>query len=106
MWVGKRGVWSEEFFDFGELLAPIGPNFLGMQADHRIEAVRILAAEFENLLRRGKVDGRHKNLFYARLAILLNNGIEVVTKLFAIQVCVGVDHHLQLDNLQFTIMIS
>ena len=69
---------------FGKLFAPVGSDFLGMQADHRIEAVGILAAEFEDCLRRFQVDGRHENLFYASLASALDDLGKVVAKFLAV----------------------
>ena len=92
-WREESGGRREEGFDGGELFLPVGTNFLGMQAHHRVEVVGVLLTERQNTSGSGKVDGGNENLFHPGLTCPFNHGITVFAKLLAIDVAMRVYNH-------------
>ena len=78
--------------DFLQDLAPVVADFLGMQANHRIEEVGMLTTELKDIFRRIQVDGGHENLLHASFAGALEHVGKVVAKFFAIDMGMSVDH--------------
>ena len=76
--------------DFSQLFTPVVAYLFGVQTEHGVAIVGILAADIEHGMARLEVDGRQKDACAASLAGSLYDGIAVFAELFAIQMTMGI----------------
>jgi hypothetical protein len=84
---------SNELADGGELLTPISPYLLRMEAEHRIAIAGISGASVEYRLTGFEVDGRDEDTFHTSLACTSHHSIAVVAELVTVQMAVGIGYH-------------
>ena len=81
----------DSFLNGGELVAPVGTDFFGMESEHGAAEVGIVGADVEDGMARRLINGGQEDSRAASLAGSLDDGISVLRKLLAVKMAMGVD---------------
>ena len=81
----------DSFLNGGELVAPVGTDFLGMEYEHGTADVGILGADIEDGMARRHINGGQEDSRTASLPGSLDDGISVLRKLLAVKMTMGID---------------